>query len=435
LLLRFSIRSSITVDRQYFRVGITSYDNIRKFGYNIGFVTEEKNNIINAYLAKKGLNRTVKDRIPLEFNNRIIKIMQEEKIEKVEKYKIYDIIYDHQKRKDKFAFSVPFIRNLLTLVKSEENKFYLNQFVQDIGWEYISGTEVIINENEQWVYDVTIEPSHTFISQGAVLHNTVTISKANIHATLRAETTVLAAGNPKLGRFDPYTAISQQVDISPSLLSRFDVIFIIKDIPNKVQDAAIASHVLQEHKQEVIRDTIEPRLLRKYIAYAKQKIKPKLTDEAINEIKEFYVKLRNQSGKADSAVKPIAITARQLEGIIRLSEACAKVRLSVQVTKEDAQKAIELIKLSLTQVGYDEETKSFDIDKIGGVPSSKRNKILIVKEALAQMESRLGKLIPIEELEKTLEGKISVIELDDALNMLTKEGDIFRPKKGFIQRM
>src|SRR3989344_4828717 len=80
---------------------------------------------------------------------------------------------------------------------------------------------------------------------------TITISKANIHATLRAETTVLAAGNPKLGRFDPYTQIPQQIDISPALLSRFDVIFIIRDLPNITQDEAIATHVLEEHKQEV----------------------------------------------------------------------------------------------------------------------------------------------------------------------------------------
>src|SRR3989344_4694393 len=99
---------------------------------------------------------------------------------------------------------------------------------------------------------------------------TVTISKANIQATLRSETTVLAAGNPKLGRFDPYTPIPQQIDISPALLSRFDIIFIIRDLPNKIQDEAIASHVLQEHKQNVVRDIIEQRLSRKYFAYAKQ---------------------------------------------------------------------------------------------------------------------------------------------------------------------
>jgi len=271
----------------------------------------------------------------------------------------------------------------------------------------------------------------------AMEQQTVTVSKANIHATLRAETTVLAAGNPKLGRFDPFTPIPQQIDISPALLSRFDVIFVIRDLPNKSQDEAIATHVLEEHKQEIIRDTIDPKLFRKYIAYAKQRIKSKLTDEAIEEIKDFYVRIRNQSTKIDTAgVKPIPITARQLEGIIRLSEAHAKIRLSDSVKREDARKAIELLKISMQQVGYDEETKSFDIDKITtGITSSKRSKILIVKEIISNLESRVGKLIPLEELEKEIENKISKDELEEALNQLSKSGDIFRPKKGFIQKI
>ena len=304
------------------------------------------------------------------------------------------------------------------------------------GWSLEAGAMVLANKGTVCIDEIEkMDEQDRSTMHEAMEQQTVTISKANIHATLRAETTVLAAGNPKLGRFDPYTAISQQVDISPSLLSRFDVIFIIKDIPNKIQDTAIASHVLEEHKQGVIRDIIEPRLMRKYIAYAKQKVKPKLTEEAIDEIRDFYVRLRNQPNKADTMVKPIAITARQLEGIIRLSEACAKVRLSQDVKREDAKKAIELVRLSLTQVGYDEETKSFDIDKMTtGISSSKRNKILVLKEALSQMESRLGKLIPMEEVEKAVEGKMSMVELEDALNMLTKEGDIFKPKRGYIQR-
>ena len=265
---------------------------------------------------------------------------------------------------------------------------------------------------------------------------TVTIAKANIHATLRAETTVLAAGNPKLGRFDPYTPIPQQIDISPALLSRFDVIFIIRDLPNKTQDEAIASHVLEEHKQEVIRDVIEPKLFRKYIAYAKQKIKPKLTNEAVEEIKEFYVKLRNQSIKSDSDIKPIPITARQLEGIVRLAEAHAKLHLKDKVTSNDARRAIELLKTSLSQVGYDEETQAFDIDKMTtGITSSKRGKILLVKEIISQLESRLGKLIPIEELQKALENKLSQAELEEAIDQLSKTGDLFKPKKGFIQKI
>jgi len=380
------------------------------------------------------------------------------------------------------------LRKILSRIKCSSKEFdELRRIANsDIFWEKVADIK-IKKPVYDFVYDLTVEDSHNFIVDGVLVHNTaavvkdeflrgwsleagamvlsnkgmvaideiekmneqdrssmheameqqcVTISKANIHATLRAETTVLAAGNPKLGRFDPYTPIPQQIDISPALLSRFDVIFVIKDIPNKVQDEAIASHVLEEHKQEVIRDIVNPKLLRKYIAYAKKKFKPKLTDEAIEEIKEFYVRLRNQSVSTESAIKPIPITARQLEGIIRLSEAHAKMRLSTEVKREDAKRAIELLKVSLTQVGYDEETKTFDIDKItSGISSSKRGKILLLREILSQLESRLGKLIPIEEIEKALDGKLTSIELEDAVEQLVKSGDMFKPKKGYVQRM
>ena len=176
--------------------------------------------------------------------------------------------------------------------------------------------------------------------------------------------------------------------------------------------------------------------MRKYIAYAKQKFKPKLTDEAIAEIKDFYLKIRGQSTRTDTEIKPIPITARQLEGIIRLSEAHAKIRLSDEVKREDAKRAIELLKISMMQVGYDEESQSFDIDKITtGISSSKRGKILLLKETISQLESKVGKLISLEELDKAIEGKISKDELEEGLNQLSKSGDIFKPKKGYIQKI
>ena len=304
------------------------------------------------------------------------------------------------------------------------------------GWSLEGGAMVLSNKGTVCIDEIEKMDEHDRSTMHeAMEQQSVTISKANIHASLRAETSVLAAGNPKFGRFDPYTPIPSQIDISPALLSRFDVIFIIRDLPNRAQDEAIATHVLEEHKQEVERDIIDPKLLRKYISYAKQKIKPKLTDEAIDEIKSFYIKLRNQSTQMEGGIKPIPITARQLEGIVRLSEAHAKMRLGQQVTREDAKKAIELLKFSLTQGGYDEESRSFDIDRMTtGITSSKRSKIISVREILSELETRLGRLIPIEELENAIQGKMSKLELEDALNQLSKSGDIFKPKKGFIQR-
>ncbi len=303
------------------------------------------------------------------------------------------------------------------------------------GWSLEAGAMVLSNKGLVCIDEIEKMTEHDRSTMHeAMEQQTVTISKANIQATLRAETSVLAAGNPKLGRFDPNSPIPQQIDISPALLSRFDVIFILRDLPNKTQDEAIATHVLEEHQQEVIRDVLEPNLLRKYISYAKR-LKPKLTNEAVEEIKDFYITLRNQSVRAETEIKPIPITARQLEAIVRLSEACARIRLAEEVNRDDAKRAIELLKFSLQQVGYDEETQTYDIDRIGGMPTSKRGKIITVKETISRLESRLGKLIPLEELEKELQDKISSEELEDAINQLSKSGDIFRPKKGFIQKL
>lgn len=304
------------------------------------------------------------------------------------------------------------------------------------GWSLEAGAMVLSNKGFVAIDEIEkMNEQDRNAMHESLEQQTVTISKANIHATLRAETTVLAAGNPKLGRFDLNTPIPQQIDISPALLSRFDIMFVIRDLPNRSQDEAIASHVLQEHKQGVIRDTIEPRLLRKYIAYARKHYKPRLTEEAAEEIKEFYVRLRNQSAKANTEIKPIPMTARQLEGIIRLSEANAKMRLSNEVTREDARRGIELLRASLQQVGYDEESKSFDIDRMTtGITASKRGKILTVRETLSQLESRMGKLIPMEELKKSIQGKMTDVELEEALSQLERAGDLFTPRKGFIQR-
>ena len=114
-------------------------------------------------------------------------------------------------------------------------------------------------------------------------------------------------------------------------------------------------------------------LFRKYVAYSKQRTQPKLTQEAVDEIKKFYVELRNMPVSSDAMVRPIPISARQLQGLVRLAEAHAKSRLSETVDKEDAEVAIRLTNYYLMQVGYDPETKTFDIDKASGaIPSSQR---------------------------------------------------------------
>jgi len=303
------------------------------------------------------------------------------------------------------------------------------------GWSLEAGAMVLSNKGIVCIDELEkMDPQDRTAMHEAMEQQTVTISKANVQATLRAETSVLAAANPKLGRFDPYQPIAQQIDIPPTLLNRFDIIFALRDLPDRARDEAIATHVLLEHKQEGTRQIIDKKLFRKYVAYAKQRIFPKLTDGAIQEIKKFYIDLRNVPVAAD-VTRPIPISARQLEALVRLAEASARTRLSGRVTKEDAKRAIELLKFSLMQVGYDYETKTFDIDRIAtGMASSQRGKVILVREAIARLEDRLGKLIPVDELVKELEDKMTRNDIDEALEKLKQIGDIFEPRKGHIQR-
>ena len=132
----------------------------------------------------------------------------------------------------------------------------------------------------------------------------------------------------------------------------------------------------------------------------------------------------------------ISISARQLQGLVRLAEANAKARLSLTVDREDSQVAIRLTSYYLMQVGYDPETKSFDIDRIAvGVSTSQRSKVIVLRETIGKLEERLGKFIPMEELEKELQGKLTREEIDDSIQKLKASGDIFEPRKGFVQKV
>lgn len=304
------------------------------------------------------------------------------------------------------------------------------------GWSLEAGAMVLANKGIICIDELEkMDPQDRSAMHEAMEQQTVTISKANVHATLRAETSVLAAANPKFGRFDPYQSIAQQIDLPPTLINRFDVIFPLRDLPNREKDEKIANHVLFEHQHKGEEMFISKELLRKYVAYAKQRIKPALSDEAVEKIKTFYVDLRNMPVSSESAMKPIPISARQLQALIRMSEASAKMRLSEVVEESDAERAIGIMKYYLMQVGYDYESKTFDIDRgTGGMPASQRNKVFIVRDTITQLESRLGKMIPIEEIEKELEGKLTKEEINEAITKLDISGEIFKPRRGYVGR-
>ena len=174
-------------------------------------------------------------------------------------------------------------------------------------------------------------------------------------------------------------------------------------------------------------------MLRKYVAYSKQRIKPTLTKEAIEELKSFYVELRNKPVSSESALRPIPISARQLQALVRMSEAAAKVRLSESVSKQDAQQSIEIMKYYLRHVGFDYESQTFDIDRIGsGFSHSQRSKIFTVKETIIALSSRMGKEIPIEEIKNDLKDKMKEGDIEEAIEKLIHSNEIYRPKHGYV---
>ena len=271
----------------------------------------------------------------------------------------------------------------------------------------------------------------------AMENQTVSISKANIQATLLARTTVLAAANPKYGRFDPYGIIAEQIDLPPALINRFDLIFTIKDIPDSAKDDKLASHMLKLHqKPQEIQQDIDTDLLKKFIAFAKQKVRPKLTDGAIDEIKGYYLKMRS-SGSAEEGIKTIPISPRQLEGLVRMSEANARLRLSEEVEKEDAKKAIAILEYSLMDVGFDKETGKIDIDRIAtGVSASSRNNIMVVKEIINALEEKVGKTVPIDDVVGEAKKRgLPQDKVEEVIEKLKRSGDIFEPKQGSINRL
>ncbi len=271
----------------------------------------------------------------------------------------------------------------------------------------------------------------------ALEQQTVSINKANISATLRAETTVLAAANPKFGRFDPYELIPKQIDLPSTLINRFDLIFPIRDLPNKAKDERTADFILQLHKESSGgKAELTTEFLKKYIAYAKQHINPALTDPALEEIKEYYVKMRTM-GSNEGGVQSIPISARQLEALIRLSEACARARLSDKVSKADAKRAIELVHFCLTQIGVDPETGKLDIDRITtGISASQRSHISEIKVIINELEGLIGKQIPVDDIIARAKDKgIDQEKTEEVLDKLKRAGDVFSPKVGTISKL
>ena len=143
------------------------------------------------------------------------------------------------------------------------------------------------------------------------------------------------------------------------------------------------------------------------------------------------------SGGGEEGIKAIPISARQLEALVRLAESSAKLRLSDKATKEDAKRSIELVQYCLIQVGLDRETGKIDIDRIAtGISASQRSHIAVIKEIINELETKVGKTIPIDDVIEEAKGKgISEEKVEEVMEKLKRVGEIFEPRRSFIQRL
>lgn len=266
----------------------------------------------------------------------------------------------------------------------------------------------------------------------------VSTSKAGINATLPARTTVLAAANPIHGRFDEFQSIPEQFDLPANLVSRFDLVFPMQDTPDKDRDGRIADTILDSAEAGQRRERgeapgddaptpeIEPEVLRAYIAHAKT-ITPVITDETKDLIREQYLSLRQAGGDGDTG--PVAVTPRMMEALVRLSEASARIRLSDEITAEDAQRAARIHQSYLESVGIDPETGEFDTDMIEtGTSKSQRDRIRnlkgIITEIIAEDEGEIG--APADAVrECAIAAGMSESKVDHEIDKLRREGTIY----------
>jgi len=274
---------------------------------------------------------------------------------------------------------------------------------------------------------------------------TVSIAKAGIVATLKSQTAIMAAANPYSGRFNEYKSFAENARMPPSLLSRFDLIFKVVDKPNPAKDAQMAEFILNNatfnlednSKKNKDKEEIAPissGLLKKYIKYAKKSCHPFLSEEAKDRIKGFYLDLRGQYDSEDAIV---SILARNLDALIRLSEAHAKMALRDKATREDVEEIIMLFNRYLKDTGYDKETGKFDIDMIiAGQPRTAINKLERFLDKLKQIFEENS----WQELDR--KGVVQILELDGefdrtyiekSIDELVNEGTLYEPKTNKIK--
>ncbi len=436
LLLRFGIHSRIIENALLTRRG----ESILKFARKIGFASNKKRiRLANLEARAKRLRRLTGQR-----SERIVAIYNREPAD------VYDVevptthrfiangIVSHNTAKSQLLQYVSRIapRGLYTSGRGTTAAGLTAAVLREKtgGMVLEAGALVLADKGVACIDELDkMRPDDRVAIHEALEQQTVSVAKGGIVATLNARAAVLAAANPALGRYEPHRNVGENINLPVTILSRFDLIFIIKDQPEADYDARMSEHILALHRSKTSPETapFAPDFLRKYISFAKRII-PVLSPEAVIELRDFYLKMRSRGG-AEAAV---AITPRQLEALVRISEARARAFLRDRVTVEDAKSAIRIMTVSLSDVGVDVKTGAMDIDVImTGKPRSLRDSFQRVIETVAELERETG----------TVEETVLVAALVDKEKMeerearrligqLIKEGILYSPKPGRLKR-
>jgi replicative DNA helicase Mcm len=301
------------------------------------------------------------------------------------------------------------------------------------------------------VYDLSITNIHNFIASGFIVHNCVdeiekmseddrsgihqameqqacSISKAGIMATLNTRCAILAAANPKRGRFDSHNPLPNQTELEPTILSRFDLIFFMADRPKRETDTLISDHILKTHAGELAHITPEVSIedIKRYVIYQKKRIPHvMLSTEAKTRLQDYYVDLRV---KGETGAIPI--TARQLQSLVRLASARARMRGNTTASIDDANAVLDIYEAALGDSAMDYESGELDIDMImTGKPKSQRDNMSLVLDIIESLDKKSegkGALRSEVATDAQAEG-ISGDKLWRMIKDLKESGDVYEP--------
>lgn len=270
---------------------------------------------------------------------------------------------------------------------------------------------------------------------------TITISKAGINATLMSRCALLGAANPKFGRYDENEPFTNQTDFPPTLLSRFDLIFVIVDRPGKT-DVEMSNYILKVHSdgekiasgisidKSEFKPYFDKEFMKKYIVYSRKFCFPILSPGAKEKIGKFYVDKRSSSTKQGS----VAITPRQLEALIRLSEASARIRLSDRITEEDVERGMKLMESFLNQTTLVNGIPDIDII-LTGYASRDRKGLMSLSEIIRRLhDENKGRDVSIRQIEEEAHNAgMDQIQIERNIKLLRDKGELIESRTGFYR--